>query len=178
ADAFGFNTTDDPEITQSTSTDNGATATTTDNTQSTSTDQNTTDSNQQADARRQDQLRINDLQQLRVALQSYTNETGSYPANLNELASSQSDILSGLPTDPQTNNPYAYAVNQAQTVYHLGATLNTLSSQQAPDDADYNSTTGSFRSGFDGSGAVCHANSQSSGSTCYDLRGTVSASAN
>jgi hypothetical protein len=171
AEAFAADATDDdPEITQSTSTANGGP-------NGATTDENTTDNNQQAQTR-QDQLRINDLQQLRVALQSYADETGSYPANLNELASSQSDILSGLPTDPQTNNPYAYAVNQAQTAYHLGATLGTLSSQQAPDDADYNSTTGSFRSGFDGSGGVCRTNTQSSGSTCYDLRGTVSASAN
>jgi len=184
ADALNSGSTDDdPDLPTDQSTSSQSTSTPEDD-QQTSSDEDSSDTGSDSDDQQnvtlgQDRLRINDLQQLQIALKNYASENGNYPANLNELASSQSDILPTLPTDPQTNNPYAYAVNQAQTVYHIGATLKTMSGQQAPDDADYNSTTGSFSGGFDGSGGICQTSSQSSeGSACYDLRGIISASGN
>lgn len=77
-----------------------------------------------------DNQRQSDIALLRIKLESYRGENGSYPATLEQLA------LSQMPLDPQSNQPYLYAglvfdssANSANCMsYHLGATFETTAS--------------------------------------------------
>jgi hypothetical protein len=178
AESLGVSGTEESDLAQTTSTDssqttstNQATATESGNDDSEDTQEESVQTNR---VRQQDRLRMNDIQQMQVALRSFAQENGNYPANLSELAASQNTVIPSLPVDPNTGNAYSYAVNQEQTVFHVGATLEATSSQQAPNDADYNSTSQGFAGGFNGSDNTCQPTSQLNGSTCYDLRGSIS----
>ncbi len=130
-----------------------------------------TDTQQQREAmRRQDQMRINDVQQIVVALRIYANNNNELPNSLAELAGG--DVLSSVPRDPQTGQPYQY-VHTSSGRYHVGATLRATSEGQLAGDDNYNSI-GSASNGFAGAASVCGNAEGQAGSTCYDKTGQLS----
>ena len=74
-----------------------------------------------------DTRRIEDINQLRSALEMYYDSNGSYPASLNDLATGTPRFLSVVPTDPQTGNQYSYvpSANSNATDYVLYTALET-----------------------------------------------------
>jgi hypothetical protein len=123
----------------------------------------------QADMRRYDRLRINDIQQLEVALQIYANQNESFPSSLSRLVGSQSSILSSIPRDPLTSAVYPYSISGESDRYHVGATLQLLLRTDAPNDANFNSASQGYLNGFNGAGTSCGSTSLPSMSTCYDV---------
>jgi hypothetical protein len=117
--------------------------------------------------RRQDQIRINDVQQLLVALQVYANVNGQYPRTLATLTGGS--VLNEIPRDPETGRPYSYTVSNSGNRFHLGATLRATNESELPDnDANFNSESAtSMAGGFDGAADNCASVNQN-GSTCYD----------
>jgi hypothetical protein len=120
--------------------------------------------------RRYDQLRVNDIQQLRVALQIYANENDVFPATISALRDSPGAILSMIPQDPVTNSVYIYSVADDGSRYHLGATLEVLQRSDLFDDANFNSRGQGFPGGFNGAIESCSGVATSTtASTCYDV---------
>lgn len=139
-------------------------------------DQSATTSDNEASTRRiaerRDQLRINDILQLTVALRLYQRENGQFPTSLSELASGQSATLTTVPRDPNTDTLYPYAVSTDRVSYHLGTTLETTARTQTFNDANFNSSAQGFTNGFNGAGESCGA-TQALAATCYDVTGQV-----
>lgn len=132
----------------------------------------TNDQQRRMQMRRQDQLRINDIQQIVVALRSYAGSNGEFPQSLSALAGG--DVLSRVPRDPQTGSSYRYA-RVSSSRYHVGATMQATSQQQLPGDANFNSA-GSANNGFIGNLSTCRdpQTTAQTGSTCYDRTGQIS----
>lgn len=101
--------------------------------------------------KRKDSWRVSDLNQIRVALELYREDHGSYPNSLSDLTSGYWIALE----DPITGHPYAYTscVFQGRNCYTLGANLVSnhtslqtdvdvaicsLSGQNPPDCSDAN----------------------------------------
>jgi len=74
-------------------------------------------------ARRMDQQRVNNLQQITYALDSYYMLKKDIPPSLKELAGTQDVYLESI-NDPQTKEEYAYRKIEA-TKYELCATFET-----------------------------------------------------
>ncbi len=55
-----------------------------------------------------DTRRIEDINQLRSALEMYYDSQGSYPASLNNLTASSTRFLSVVPSDPTNSGDYVY----------------------------------------------------------------------
>lgn len=140
----------------------------------TSTDEDSSTQISDADMRRYDQLRINDVQQIRVALRQYVNETGAFPANLNQLTSGETSVLNSIPRDPYTSATYIYATSENADRYHLGSTLQILTRTNTPGDTNFNSGSQGFINGFNGAGISCeNSTTLDSPTTCYDVTGSV-----
>lgn len=154
-----------PTVEESTTTP----ATSTDDEQETTSDEPT--SKQQAYVRL-DKLRINDIQQLSVALQVYASENGSYPQTLSSLTSAETLIVRSIPRDPEGGGPYAYSVSEDGDRFHLGATLRELSRSDVSGDANLNSRGLGLPGGFNGTSESCQ-NASGTTSTCYDVSGSL-----
>lgn len=150
------------------SSSDGAESTTT-TTTATSSEETNTEAEMQM-MRRQDQVRINDVQQIVIATRVYAKNNGNVPTSLSKLAGGE--VLSTVPRDPQTGGSYQYVVTPSGR-FHVGATLRATSESQLRTDDNYNST-GSASDGFDGAGSSCASTGNQEGSTCYDKSGTVS----
>jgi hypothetical protein len=124
-------------------------------------------------ARRQDQLRINDIQQLTVALRLYANDTGDFPPTLSALSASDAVVFSSIPRDPVTDNAYSYSVSGDAERYHLGATLRQLRRADLSGDANFNSRGQGYTDGFNGAAAGCQPEEADPAATCYDVTATV-----
>ncbi|MEX2515205.1 MAG: hypothetical protein WD335_03685 [Candidatus Paceibacterota bacterium] len=168
----------DDDTSDATSTDSDSS----NNDDATSTDSDTSDDDEPDDTgpqmsvdnmRRFDQLRINDVQQIKAALRMYASENGSFPGNLSQLTSGQNTVLSSIPRDPMTAVAYSYGVSQSADRYHLGATLQTYLRMDTPNDANFNSAAQNFTNGFNGAGTACGSTSLNTISTCYDITASV-----
>ena len=139
----------------------------------------TDEANTSNPARRYDHLRINDIQQLAVALHIYANENDVFPATLTALTQSSSAIMSTVPQDPVTETSYVYSVAPDGSRYHLGATLEVLTRSDLFDDSNFNSRGQGFPNGFNGAASSCveseatGATTTSTDATCYDIAGLV-----
>lgn len=151
------------------SSDNDNAESTTTTTTATSSEETNTQAEMQM-MRRQDQIRINDVQQIVIATRVYRKNNGNMPTSLSKLAGGE--VLSTVPRDPQTGRSYQYVVTPSGR-YHVGATLRATSESQLTTDDNYNST-GSASDGFDGAGSSCRSASSQEGPTCYDVTGAVS----
>jgi len=76
------------------------------------------------DARRQ-----TDLNQIKTSLNLHEADNGQYPDSLSTLK--ESDNMTDIPTDPQTNQPYEYTKTDDKTRFCLGA---CLKDSDLPDD--------------------------------------------
>lgn len=61
--------------------------------------------------RARDAQRIHDIEQIKIALDAYYNDTNCYPATLAVLASSNTVYMKEIPKDPVTNEEYRYTVD-------------------------------------------------------------------
>lgn len=124
--------------------------------------------------RRWDRLRLNDLQQIAIALRVYGNENDSYPDNLQALLSEDDPLITEVPRDPVSSNAYPYSISEDGTRYHIGATLQILTRSSTSGDANFNSRGQGFPNGFNGAAASCQSSSAIDPvSTCYDLSGSL-----
>ncbi|MEX2368835.1 MAG: hypothetical protein WD552_00360 [Candidatus Paceibacterota bacterium] len=146
---------------------------------------NTSETNASNPELRYDRLRINDIQQLAVALHVYANKNDAFPTTLTALTQSSGAIMSTVPQDPVTDAPYIYSVSPDGSRYHLGATLEVLTRSDLFDDANFNSRGQGFPNGFNGAAASCGESSETGAATsttstttdvnttCYDIAGLV-----
>ncbi len=134
-------------------------------------DQEVADQDDTRDALRRDQLRINDVQQLSIALDLYANTNDRYPTSLQQLREQQGQVVSTQIRDPQ-GGVYTYTVSEEGDRYHLGSTLEATTRENTFNDANYNSEAQGLQSGFDGAATTC-GSSSSSGETCYDITSTT-----
>lgn len=122
-----------------------------------------------------DHLRINDVQQLVVALRIYANKNDVFPSTLSDLTQGADAVLGSVPRDPGTNASYIYSVSSDGDRYHLGATLEVLQRSDLFDDANFNSRGQGFPGGFNGAVSSCGdettTSTTSAASTCYDIAG-------
>jgi type II secretory pathway pseudopilin PulG len=117
-----------------------------------------------ARSRARDARRISDLQQIKLALELYRDENGSYPPTLEGQYLVEPGYLSTLPTDPSTSASYRYNQIENGAQYHLGATIYT-DMEALQEDADY---TSQGRSGTINGGDDTACDGSSSGS-CFDI---------
>lgn len=135
-----------------------------------------------------DARRISDVGQLQLALAVYYDaHSNTYPVALSSLVPT---YIAKLPTDPLSSTNYTYAAlgtcvaNTSGTTYHLGSSLEDITSSSLVSDADATAgtaCTGSQNSDFSGlsaaaGGAVCDAvagTTQTGGGngteSCYDV---------
>ena len=83
-------------------------------------------------ARRLDQQRVNDLQQISSAVDQYYNQDGRdvLPSSLTDLRQTQNSYVPSL-ADPKTGQPYGYRVTSS-TAYELCATFEMDASSTNP----------------------------------------------
>lgn len=82
-----------------------------------------------------DTERKNALKTIKIKLEEYHEDNGTYPQTLEELAKGEPPYLKVLPTDPKTKQNYSYKPAPAQgpyTSYVLSATLETKADKDAP----------------------------------------------
>jgi len=90
-----------------------------------------------------DTRRIEDINQIKSALEMYYDSNGHYPSSTADLATGTTKFMSSIPTDPQNSNAYGYSVNGAGTDYVLSATLEQDSHKALSSDVDGTATPGS-----------------------------------
>lgn len=98
-----------------------------------------------ARAKGRDAARISDMRQLRIALELYRNDNGSYPTS---LASLVPNYIKLVPNDPSggtgTCRPtycYAYLPSTNPTSYHMGAQMENTGGVINSDAGQYNPGT-------------------------------------
>ena len=144
-----------------------------------------------ARAKGRDAKRISDINNLRLSLEEYYNDNGSYPTVLSVLTPS---YITNLPSDPRDSTvQYSYSAansigsancsSKPSTSYHLGAGLEDVTNSALLSDANAAAapTGGNCNSvpGFKGNGSVttnangavsCSTGTLLSGvSQCYDV---------
>ncbi|MEK9209462.1 MAG: hypothetical protein AAB926_01385 [Patescibacteria group bacterium] len=73
-----------------------------------------------AQGKARDARRISDINQIRIGLEMYRDESGSYPSVLDQ---SLSKYIPNMPIDPEKNAPYEYQVQSGGKDYQLCAKL-------------------------------------------------------
>jgi flagellar basal body-associated protein FliL len=132
--------------------------------------------NEQAVLRQIDQLRINNIQQISVALRMFVTENGFFPDTLDQLISDENAVLDSIPNDPLSseNDPYAYGISDTAEQYHLGTTLQQITRSETSRDANFNSAEQGYANGFNGASTSCLVSSDLQPvSICYDITDTV-----
>jgi hypothetical protein len=122
-------------------------------------------------AHRADELRINHIQQIRIALQLYAKKNTQFPDQLTELTTANISDFGRLPRDPRSGALYEYAVSNQGDRFHVGATLEVKSPTELDMDMNFNSQ-GFPAGGFNGAAANCGGGS-SDAATCYDISETM-----
>jgi prepilin-type N-terminal cleavage/methylation domain-containing protein len=139
-----------------------------------------------------DARRISDVQQIKLGLELFFDQAGTYPREATEATLADNGFMASFPTPPSGagQDSYAYAPISPSdggvcTSYHLGAALEnsdhnslendvdadstsglTVASSGDCNDADGNSDSGSYPSGFNGADdGGC-----GSSGACYDIR--------
>lgn len=109
-----------------------------------------------------DARRIADVKQLQLALELYYDQNNQFPTALSTTTLVANNFISTIPTDPQSNLPYAYvgllgSSSASCASYHLGAKLeNTTNSALNTDtDGQPGGTFGAIVAGGSSDGTVC-----------------------
>ncbi|MDP2638086.1 MAG: 6-bladed beta-propeller [Candidatus Levybacteria bacterium] len=82
-------------------------------------------------AKAHDAQRKNDLEQIKIALDTYYNDNNKYPAQMSDLVSS---YMPKLPQDPVSSQSYCYEIASGGSVYRLSAKLENSSDPQVVPD--------------------------------------------
>jgi hypothetical protein len=123
---------------------------------------------------RSDMLRINDIQQIKIALRVFANNFGFFPNRLDYLIGRKDSVIDSVPRDPKFNTDYIYSVTESFERYHLGTSLQIIGDENLLSDVDLNSDDKLFNHEFNASIQKCN-NSPSfeTISTCYDITDSV-----
>jgi prepilin-type N-terminal cleavage/methylation domain-containing protein len=122
-----------------------------------------------------DARRLEDIRQIRTALELYYATNRNYPAVLNaaSLITAPNNFMPSIPVDPSTGAAYSYAAIGSGvncTNYHLGATLENTGHSALNGDADTTGAAVCTGSATDFTGADSGTCSGSGTGACYDIK--------
>jgi len=121
----------------------------------------------QTSPKARDTERGKNINTLRIGLEFYFDLENGYPSKLSDMI--EVKILPKLPDDPLPKRAYHYSASPDKKGYHLGIGLETTDHDMLKGDADFNSLSAGWNSGFNGrDGFPCATGDI--GVSCYDVK--------